>query len=462
MADGETHQAFRPATPKRRSGRPVSLPRFLWIAWREPLNMWSERHFSEPVLFARGALGAAINVSDPAGIRHVLLENARNYDKGELQRRVLGPLLAEGLLLVEGEDWKRARRIMAPLFTPARTASLAAKMDEVAVARVGGWLDDRSAAVIDIDREMTALTFEIISATMFSDMLGGEAAQFERALTGFLDTAARIDPLEVLDAPKWIPRIGQVFGGRMARFFETRVADLVAERRRGLQAGDAAPDDLLTALLRAQDEDGGGKLSEREVAANILTFILAGHETTARTLGWTLHLLSRDPKVQAEVQAEADTFDLSAPDWEKSLPWTRAVIDEAMRLFPPAPSLTRRSRAPDVICGQEIPAGTTVLITPYVVHRHKLLWEDPDSFRPERFLPGNREKIDRYAYLPFSQGPRICIGAAFAIQEAMIALAEIMKRYRVDPPGEAEPMPSHRVTLRARHGIRLRVSRRDR
>ncbi|MEI7932244.1 MAG: cytochrome P450, partial [Alphaproteobacteria bacterium] len=139
-------------------------------------------------------------------------------------------------------------------------------------------------------------------------------------------------------------------------------------------------------------------------------------------------------------------------------PWTRAVLEEAMRLYPPAPSLARRAKEADVICGQEIPANTAVLITPYVVHRHKLLWDDPDAFKPERFLPGNREKIDSFAYIPFSQGPRVCIGAAFAMQEGMIALAEIMKRYRVDPPGEAEPMPSHRITLRAKHGIRLRVS----
>ena len=460
MEDGAADIPFTPATLKPRPGRPISLPRFLWIAWREPLQMWSERHFAEPYITGKSVLGFAINVSEPAGIRHVLLENAKNYDKGELQRRVLGPLLAEGLLMVEGDDWKRARRIMAPLFTPARMATMTGRMDEIAAARVAGWLDGQSSRVVNIDREMTALTFEIISSTMFSDMLGGEAAQFERALTGFLDTAARIDPLEVLSAPKWIPRMGQILGGGMARFFETRVAQLVADRRAMIERGEAAPDDLLTALITARDSEGGGTLSEREVASNILTFILAGHETTARALGWTLHLLSRDQKAQDHVHAEAAKFDLSKPGWADAMPWTRAVIEESMRLFPPAPSLTRVAKEADVIGGHAIPAGTAVLITPYVVHRHKLLWDEPDAFKPERFLPGNREKIDRFAYIPFSQGPRICIGAAFAMQEAMIALAQIMKRYRVDPPGEAEPMPSHRITLRAKHGIRLRVSKR--
>ncbi len=460
MADGAADHTFRPATPPRRSGKPVSMTRFLWMAWREPLDIWSDRHFAERIITGQSFLGFAINVADPAGVRHVLLENAKNYDKGELQKRVLGPLLAEGLLLVEGDDWKRARRIMAPLFTPHRMAGLTGRMQEVSQARVSGWLEDRSARVINIDREMTGLTFDIISATMFSDMLGGEAGQFERALTGFLDTAARIDPLEVLNAPRWIPRMGQIFGGRTARFFENRVAQLVADRRALIDSGAEAPDDLLTALLNARDVDGGAGLSEREVACNILTFILAGHETTARALGWTLHLLSHDQTAQTHVQAEADAFDLSNPDWADAMPWTRAVIEESMRLYPPAPSLTRRAKEADVICGVEVPAGTAVLITPYVLHRHKTLWDDPDAFMPERFLPGAREKIDRFAYIPFSQGPRICIGAAFSMQEAMIALAEILRRYQVDPPGEAEPMPSHRITLRAKHGIRLRVSKR--
>jgi cytochrome P450 len=220
------------------------------------------------------------------------------------------------------------------------------------------------------------------------------------------------------------------------------------------------PDDLLSALLLARDSEGGAGLSEHEVAANVLTFIIAGHETTARALGWALHLLSRSPDVQAKVQAEADAFDLQTPDWAQAMPWSRAVFDEAMRLFPPAPTTLRVALGPDVICGKPIEAGTLVLIAPYIIHRHTALWEDPEAFRPERFLPGARETIDRFAYIPFSGGPRICIGAAFAIQEAMIALAVIMRTVTVAPADAEEPMPSHRITLRAKHGIRLKVVRR--
>jgi cytochrome P450 len=246
-----------------------------------------------------------------------------------------------------------------------------------------------------------------------------------------------------------------MMGSGPAAFFERRVAELVAQRRAEMKRGETPPDDLMTALLSTSDEAGG--LSEREVAANILTFILAGHETTARALGWTLHLLSRNPEVMAKVQAEGAVFDVSHADWADNLPWTRAVIDETMRLFPPAPTMTRRAKADDVICGIPISAGTAVLISPWVIQRHRLLWDHPDEFRPERFLPGARDAIDRFAYIPFSQGPRICIGASFAIQEAVIALATIMKAVSVESLSPREPLPTHRITLRAKGGIRLRI-----
>ncbi len=449
MADGDPH-GFRPAIPARRTRR-ASLPEFLWIAWRDPLHMWGERHFDELILTGTGILGTAITVSDPAGVRHVLVDNAKNYTKGRLQRAVFGPLLGQGLLMAEGDDWKRARKLLAPLFTPARLAKITGQMATVCQRRVDAWLSVADSRVLNVDREMTGLTFDIISATLFSDRLGGEARQFEAALNSFLDITARIDPLDVLDAPKWVPRIGRIVGSGPGAFFERRVAELVAERRALIRSGEAPPDDLMTALLGASDETGG--LSEREVAANILTFILAGHETTARALGWALHLLSREPETLARLQAEADGFDITDPAWAEKLPWTRAVIDETLRLFPPAPTMTRRATEADVICGQKIPAGTAVLISPWVIQRHRLLWDDPDAFKPERFLPGARETIDRFAYIPFSQGPRICIGAAFAIQEAMIALATILRAVTVESLTSHEPLPTHRITLRAKGGI---------
>ncbi len=308
---------------------------------------------------------------------------------------------------------------------------------------------------------MSGLTFDILSATMFSDDLDGDAAGFERALNQYLSVGARISPLDALKAPDWIPRLGRVASGGAARFFEERVAALVARRRARLTHGDA-PDDLLTALLNARDEEGDGSgLSDHEVASNILTFILAGHETTARTLGWTLHLISRDRRVADILKAEADGWDRS-PAGVRDLIWHRAVIEEAMRLFPPAPAMIRQALEDDEIAGHEVKAGQSVLIAPWVIHRHEKLWDEPDAFRPERFLPENRKSIDRYAWLPFSGGPRICIGAAFAMQEAVIALAEILKAAEVEAITRDEARPIHQVTLRSQRTLRLRLRARKR
>lgn len=447
---------FVPRTPARRT-QPLSLLPFLWISWRDPIRMWSERHFNEPQLHGHSVLGEILVVSHPEGVRHVLTENAANYVKGDLQRRVLGPMLAEGLLLTEGDTWRRARRILAPLFTPAKMATLNARMAEVCHARVASWSLSAHGRVLDIDSEMSGLTFDILSATMFSDELGGEARGFERALNQFLANGARIDPLDVLGAPDWAPRLGRLASFRSARFFERRVTRLVEARRAHIEASGEAHDDLLSALLLARDENGGPGLSDEEVAANILTFILAGHETTARALGWTLHLLSRQPEYLTRLQAEADAFDVSQPRWADNLPWTRAVLEETMRLFPPAPTMARTALADDEVGGQKIKAGATIIISPWILQRHKLLWDQPDAFKPERFLPENRKSIDRYAYIPFSAGPRVCIGAAFAIQEAMIALAAILRVAEVEAVTAVEPRPVHQITLRSSQPMRLRL-----
>jgi cytochrome P450 len=460
MADGS--QTFRPSTPPRQT-KPLGLLPFLWTSWRDPLLIWSDRHFREPQLFGSGRFGEIIVVSHPEGVRHVLTENAANYEKGALQRRVLGPMLADGLLLTEGDVWRRARRILAPLFTPARTLKMAARMEEVCRTRVEALRLEHGARVLNIDSEMSGLTFDILSATLFSDELDGDAKGFEAALNRYLSVGARISPLDVVNAPTWIPRLGRLASGDTARFFERRVGALVARRRAKIEAGETAPDDLLTALLTARDEGEDGRgLDDREVAANILTFILAGHETTARTLGWALHLISRSPEVAETLKAEADAFNLSResgadPKWAEGLPWTRAVIEEAMRLFPPAPTLARRALGPDVIGGEAIGKGAAVVISPWILHRHELLWDEPDAFRPERFLPENRKSIDRYAYIPFSAGPRVCIGAAFAMQEAMIALATLLRAAEVEAISPVEPRPTHQVTLRSRVPIHLRL-----
>ena len=239
----------------------------------------------------------------------------------------------------------------------------------------------------------------------------------------------RVDPLDIFGFPDWVPRIGRLRARPSIRFFEETVNELIEARKALLASGEPAPRDLLTLLLEAADPETGKGLTDIEVRTNIVTFIGAGHETTANALSWSLYLLSQDERARERVEQEVDEVlgeGPIEPQHLERLVYTRAVIDEAVRLYPPAPYMSRTAIADDRIGDLEIPAGSMVVIAPYVLHRHQKLWDEPDAFRPERFLPENRGGIDRFAYLPFGAGPRVCIGASFSLQEAVIVLATIV------------------------------------
>ncbi len=320
----------------------------------------------------------------------------------------------------------------------------------------------RDGAVVEAHQEMSLVALKVLEHTLFSQGLGREASQFQKAVTRYFDTIGRIDPLDVLGAPEFLPRIGRLRGEDSLEFFASAVDDIVSARRSLIASGATPPQDLLTLLLRAADPETGRGLSEEDMRANIVTFINAGHETTANALTWTLYLLSQSPswreRVEAEIDAQFNPDDESDPT--ERLPVTKAVFEEAMRLYPPAANLSREAIGEDWLGGHRIPAGAIVLISPYVLHRHKTLWRNPDDFDPSRFLPGEREKIDRYAYIPFGAGPRVCIGQAFAMQEGLIVLAHLLKRVRLDLfPGHPIAL-QQRITLRPRYGMRMIARRR--
>ena len=271
----------------------------------------------------------------------------------------------------------------------------------------------------------------------------------------------RVDPLDLLRAPRWLPRVTRLRGRRTMAYFRKIVTDTVALREQRLAAGAAGvPEDFLTLLLRAEGPQG---LSRSEIEDNIITFIGAGHETTARALGWTIYMLAEAPWERERIESEVDHVVGSEPDpakWLEQMPFTRAAFEEAMRLYPPAPSINREPLADDRYKDLVLPKGAQVLVMPWTVHRHRKLWEQPDAFLPERFHPGNRERIDRYQYLPFGAGPRTCIGASFAMQEAVIALGVLMSRYRFDTTVETRPWPVQKLTTQPQGGLPMRVSRR--
>ncbi|WP_342360204.1 cytochrome P450 [Terrarubrum flagellatum] len=451
-----TSNAFVPFAPTPRERRP-SLPLRLWLLSRNPIEVWTRAHYEEPILPEISPLGRITFVSEPTAIKRVFVDNAENYPKDPLQMRILRPGLGEGLLTASGDVWKRTRRTLAPLFTPRRTALASGAMRDCAEARVDRWLKRRPGAILDVAREMTGVTFDILSATLFSNAISADYAGFEKAMTRYIESVGRVDPLDIIGAPTWIPRIGRFAARPSLAFFGKAVERLVAERHALLAKGDKAPDDILTALLKASDPETGIGLTDAEVAANIITFIAAGHETTARGLAWTLHLLAQAPDIRARAEKEAAAASDDPAEWLDELPLIRACIEESMRLFPPVPLMSRGAREDDRLGAITIPAKSLIVVAPWIVHRHRKLWKAPDAFMPERFMPGAREEIDRFAYLPFGSGPRICIGARFAMMEAMIVLTTILRRVRLDAAHPVQPKPVLRITLRPEGGLPMAV-----
>lgn len=464
MTDTLDAPPFRPPAPKPRT-EPLGTWAFLRAVRENPITTWMEQHFEELVLAGEGALGHLTVVHDPAIIRHILVDNAANYRKDDLQIRILAPGLGRGLITAEGEEWKLQRRTIAPLFTPRNVSSFFPAMAEAAERLVRRWRRRSEGRVVDASLEMTRVTLDVLERTIFTHGVPRDPDALGRAITRYFNSLGRVDPLDIFGFPDWIPRIGRWRARPAIRFFEETVNELITARKALLAGGEPAPRDLLTLLLEASDPETGKGLSDIEVRANIVTFIGAGHETTANALSWSLFLLSQDERARTRIEQEVDEVlgqGPLEPHHIERLIYTRAVIDEAIRLYPPAPYMSRTAIQDDRIGDLHIPAGSMVAISPYVLHRHRKLWDQPDAFRPERFLPEERGRIDRFAYLPFGAGPRVCIGASFSLQEAVIVLATIVRAVRLDLVEGHEVMPLQRITLRPSGGLPMRLTHRFR
>jgi cytochrome P450 len=428
------------------------------IVHRNPLELWGEPSYNEPWISVNGIGGPLVIANDPGLIRHVLVDNAKNYKMATVRQKILRPILRDGLLTAEGDVWKRSRKAMAPVFTPRHIFGFARPMLKRALEFVERYEDG---AVTDLAADMTMLTYEILSETLFSGEIAGEKGTFAQDIDRLLETMGRVDPLDLLRAPDWLPRLTRIRGRKTMAYFRKIVADTVSMREDRLERDPiGAPQDFLTLLLRAE---GPGGLTRAEVEDNIITFIGAGHETTARALGWTLYCLAEAPWEREPIEREIDAVLAAEPDptkWLEAMPLTRAAFDEALRLFPPAPSINREPIEPEHYKDLYIPPKAAVLVMPWVIHRHRKLWDKPDAFMPERFHPENRDRIDRFQYLPFGAGPRVCIGASFAMQEAIIALAVLLSRFRFEATEATRPWPVQKLTTQPQGGLPMAVSRR--
>jgi len=435
--------------------QPLPFWRALVVGSRNWMSAVPAAAYEAPVYAHRGPIGPPLLlVSDPDAVGRLLLERREDYPKSDLQRRFTALALGNGVLLSEGATWRRHRRIMAPAFEPRALPAYAPGMVREAEALAERWRAGDRAAV-DVMAEMSELTLAIISDAMFSttrkDVRAAVAAGITEALglrPGLLDV---LPGLRTLRARVRTART-------RARFapLEAAVRALVAER--GGEPAEAG--DLLGRLVAARD-DNGAVLSAEELRDQVVTIFFAGHETTAVALTWVWLLLDRRPQAEARLHAElAEVLDGRAPtaaDVPK-LRFTRAVIEETMRLYPPLSSLfARQAVRDDIVCGVRVKAGQLLVVSPWIIHRHRALWDRPDDFDPDRFLDGRAATLPRHAYLPFGAGPRICMGAAFAMMEAVLVLATLAQRVRLRLAGDALPELQHRATLRPVGGLRMTV-----
>ncbi len=448
------------AVPHPSAGR-LSLRQSLRAMRDNALTAHGPENFAADIITQRVLWRRMFIINEPSAIRHVVLDNAANYTKSEIGRRLLEPGLGRGLLTSEGETWRRHRRIMAPSFDPRSVAGYAPIMTGVTEELLAKWDALPEPREVDVATAMMHATLHIISKAMFSSDSDEIVDVIENGVNTY-QTLVRPSLLDLLHVPLWLTRLlAPLPVAGIFDEFDRKVDRLLTERGR---TPEAEPKDLLARLIAARDTETGGGMTPQEVRDQVVTIFMAGHETTSQALSWTWYLLSQHPAVEAKLHNElAALLGGRTPRYEDvaNLPYARMVIEESMRLYPPAHTFGREPIADDEILGHRIPAGADVLILPWLLHRKPQLWEDPDRFDPERFTPERVAARPRFAYLPFGAGPRICIGAAFAMTEAILILATVAQRYRLHLKTGHQVEPQGLITLRPRFGLKMILEQRQ-
>jgi cytochrome P450 len=401
-------------------------------------------------------------LNHPDYIKHVLQENYRNYDKREISNLVVRAVFGNGLFSNDGPSWLQQRRLMQPAFHHQRIAAFGALMTGEAEALMRRW-DARPAEAppLNVMNEMMRVTLRVVNLALFGGDMDEEVERVGRAFSVVLQYLMRasFEPYVLLPG---VPARGKreflVARADLDRTVYGIIARRRAEGREGAERGD-----LLSLLLNARDAESGAAMSDRQAHDEVMTLLAAGHETTAVALTWVWYLLSRNPEAEARLHTELSAVLGGRPPAMEDLarlPYTRMVIEETLRLYPPATVLIRRAIGADQFGPDSIPAGTLIQLTPYAIHRHPSFWEHPEVFDPERFTPERSAGRPRFAYIPFGGGPRQCIGNTFALAEAQLVLATIAQRYRLrqDPPREVKAKPV--ITLRPDGGMPMRLERR--
>jgi cytochrome P450 len=440
--------------PAKALGRLAFIATFV----RNPLQVVPQAVYEEDFVSARPDSPRAW-VTAPELVKAVLLDQRDKFQK-ITQIRLLSPLLGKGILTSEGADWKWQRQASAPMFRPQDLLHFVPTFVRVTDALVAKWRAAPAGSVQPIDVDMTRATFDVVSATLLPSADDTVSSQIEQSVQVFQKSGGWNQLLAAMNVPRWFPRPGYFAGARAIFTLRSVAAAMIRERREAVKNGKPEPDDLLHRLIVARDPESNQSMNDEQLIDNLLTFYLAGHETTAKALTWTLYLLARSPGWSAALQEEIARVTGGGPvksEHIEKLVLVQQVVKESMRLYPPVPIMSRQCVADTTIGAHRVRAGVSILMPIYVMHRHSKRWEDPDAFDPTRFAPENEGKIPRYQYMPFGAGPRICIGMPFALIEATAMLATMLQHARFEPVAGHEPAPVARVTLIPKGGMPLRV-----
>jgi cytochrome P450 len=447
--------AFVPSFPERPARR-LPLPELLRRARRSFLEVWLDPHFAQAVIPTRVLAQRILVCNSPASVQEAFIDKAPALERKSPQmRHALEPLLGDGLFISDGLVWKERRRVVAAVTHASRLHTLAPVMTEVAAECRAAWEAQPAGTPVDVLAEMGRLAAEIICRTLFGRALGGDAATaVVQAFARYQARIGHLDMLSVLGLPDWLPRPRFGVGADVARIHAV-VDALVAQAMAG---GEAS---LIRAMAESELPGSGRPMDATAFRNEAATLFMAGHETTANLLAWAFYLLSQAPEVEARAVAEAGSLGGRAAGWDDlpRLPFLRAVVEETLRLYPPVPLLARQAQAPLEIAGHRVAKGDLVMVVPWLLHRHRLWWDAPDEFRPERFLAGAPER-HRHAYVPFSLGPRVCTGMGFGLAEAVIVLATLLPAFRLRLAPGARVFPVCRLTLRPGEALPMLIHRR--
>ena len=435
----------------------LPLSRFLPTFVRNPLRTLPAAVYEQPCIVVERNGRKTAWVTDPAMVERVLLHEHENFAKTPLERRIFEPTLGQGILTAEGPAWRWQRRTAAPLFRHQDLLGHIPAMTMAAGRQIERWRHAPPGSIAAVDHAMTDVTYEIITGSILAGTVPAEDAVIKREAHRLLAWVSWEIGFGIVGIPAWVWHPGKWPSRRAAEALRATVHQLLARRRRE----PAGAKDLLGRLLAARDPETGQPMSDDQLVDNLLTFLLAGHETTAKALTWSLYLMARSPQWQERIRREVvevcgdraiEQRDLG------SLPVTTRVVKEALRLYPPAPMMSRMAAREVTLGGHRLQKDALVIIPVFAIHRHRRLWTDPDRFDPDRFLPEAEDRHLRTQFMPFGFGPRTCIGMAFAMIEATVLLASLVRAARFEWDGHHLPEPVSRVTLQAKGGMPLLVT----